>query len=256
MPRLPHGTALTGSSLSQARQDVVLRAAVSSVALTATPGPDLQDFDYLFPDLQADPDALLPTSKATVTALKNLAAAMGDADETGTDHNSTIPAAYTYFGQFVDHDITLEVLSGNATEDPGGILADDVEPMTLQDVRTVIRNGRTATLDLDSVYGGHAVADPDDDQKLKVGDTSSTNSDTPPFAPIPGKGKDNDVPRLPSDPDPDHVATDRAALLGDDRNDENLVISQLQVAFLKAHNRLVDLGYTRDQARRILRQHY
>ena len=254
MPRIPHGTVITESSLRQAHQDVVLQAVANPLAFTAAPAPDLQDFDYMFPDLQTDPDALLPTSKNTVKALKKLAEAMADADESGTDHNSSIPAAYTYFGQFVDHDVTLEVLSGAATEAAGGVLDPDVKPMTLQDVRTVIRNRRTATLDLDSVYGGNAVVDPNDDQKLKVGDVSDAGANQAPTQPVPGKGPKHDVPRLgrnPADP-----ATDRAAQLGDDRNDENLVISQLQVAFLKAHNRLVDLGYTRDQARRILRQHY
>jgi LysM repeat protein len=253
MPRLPHGTTITESALRQAHQDVVFEA-VNALAFTAAPSADLQDFDYLFPDLQEDPDALLPTSEETVKALKKLAEAMGDADETGPGHNSTIPAAYTYFGQFVDHDITLEVLSGAASEGPGGVLSPDLKPMALQDVRTTIRNGRTATLDLDSVYGGNAVIAPGNDQKLKVGDVSDAGDNVAPFAPVPGKGADNDVPRL--GPNPNDPSTDRAAQLGDDRNDENLIISQLQVAFLKAHNRLVDLGYTRDQARRILRQHY
>ena len=49
---------------------------------------------------------------------------------------------------------------------------------------------------------------------------------------------------------------DRAALIGDPRNDENTIVAQLHLAFLKAHNALVDEGRTRAQARRVLRQHY
>ena len=51
-------------------------------------------------------------------------------------------------------------------------------------------------------------------------------------------------------------AHDRAARIGDPRNDENLIIAQLHLAFLKAHNRLVDQGRTFAQARRVLRQHH
>jgi Animal haem peroxidase len=45
-------------------------------------------------------------------------------------------------------------------------------------------------------------------------------------------------------------------LIGDPRNDENTIVAQLHVAFLKAHNRLVDEGRSFRQAQRILRQHY
>ena len=50
----------------------------------------------------------------------------------------------------------------------------------------------------------------------------------------PGKGDDNDLPREPRSTD---FAHDRAALIGDPRNDENLIVAQLHLAFLKAHNR-------------------
>lgn len=67
------------------------------------------------------------------------------------------------------------------------------------------------------------------------------------------KGDDNDLPRKPENSD---RSKDREALIGDPRNDENLIISQLHLAFLKAHNALVDQGKTFAQARRLLRQHY
>ncbi|HSO53364.1 MAG TPA: peroxidase family protein, partial [Actinomycetes bacterium] len=69
----------------------------------------------------------------------------------------------------------------------------------------------------------------------------------------PGKGDDNDLFREGPSTDKQH---DRAAVIGDPRNDENLIIAQLHLAFLKAHNRLVDLGRTFEEARRLLRQHY
>jgi hypothetical protein len=69
----------------------------------------------------------------------------------------------------------------------------------------------------------------------------------------PGKGDDNDLPREPRSPDIRH---DRAAWIGDPRNDEILIVAQLHLAFLKAHNALVAQGRTFEEARRLLRQHY
>jgi len=67
-----------------------------------TPPVDVHDFDFMFPALQADPDNLLPTSPDTVAQLKALGRTMVDEDVRGED--APIPAAYTYVGQFVDHD--------------------------------------------------------------------------------------------------------------------------------------------------------
>ena len=67
----------------------------------------------------------------------------------GNKEDSPIPAGYTYFGQFIDHDITFEVVSGDITKltDP------NFAPLSLEKIRESIFNTRTATLDLDSVYG-------------------------------------------------------------------------------------------------------
>ena len=52
-------------------------------------------------------------------------------------NNPNIPAGFTYLGQFVDHDITLDLTSlGDKEKDPLGI-----------------ENFRTPSLDLDCVYG-------------------------------------------------------------------------------------------------------
>ena len=54
-----------------------------------------------------------------------------------TGNNPNIPAGFTYLGQFVDHDITLDLTSlGDKEKDPLGI-----------------ENFRTPSFDLDSVYG-------------------------------------------------------------------------------------------------------
>jgi hypothetical protein len=47
-----------------------------------------------------------------------------------------------------------------------------------------------------------------------------------------------------------------AAFLGDPRNDENLVIAQLQTVFLRLHNKFRDQGKTFAQAQQLCRWHY
>ncbi len=253
MARLLHGKVVTADAVQAARERAVTASdAAEPVAFLAAPS-DLQDFDYLFPTLQSDPQALLAESPETVANLKRLAVTMADDDLPGQDGNSPIPAAYTYFGQFVDHDITLEVTSGAVSEDPSGLLSPDLTPLPLAEVRASIRNGRTATLDLDSIYATPARRHPTKPDHLLVGSVTELGSRPEPQARPAGKGLDNDLPREPPSTDITH---DRAALIGDPRNDENTIISQLHVAFLKAHNRLVDDGHPFDRARRILRQHY
>jgi nucleoid-associated protein YgaU len=190
----------------------------------------------------------LPESADTVAQLKALGRSMEDpgGDDPG---DADIPAVYTYFGQFVDHDITLEASSFTAAE----LLDDDLEPLGLDQIRTGLQNIRTATLELDSVYSLPAPLDPANPAKLLVGTVSSLNGTDKPQLRPPGKGDDNDLPREPRSPDITH---DRAALTGDPRNDENTIIAQLHLAFLKAHNALVDQGRSFEEARRLLRQHY
>ena len=140
--------------------------------------------------------------------------------------NSDIPAAYTFFAQFVDHDITLDVhseLHGEALD---------------EDALRELPNLRSASLDLDAVYGfgpdvsPHLYA-PNQQGRLLVG--SQVN----------GVENPNDVPRR----------TDGHALLGDPRNDENLFLSQLHLLFLRFHNRLL-IEHDFERAQREARYHY
>ncbi len=257
MARIPHGLPITTDPPAAGFDAGPVTGLEPTPAEAVTTGllENFTDFDYLFPTLQNDPDALLPDGD-TPKKLKALAAAMADSEDEEGD--SDVPAAYTYFGQFVDHDITLEEVSGPPSADPGMLLSDDLKPLSLAVVQTSIRNTRTATFDLDSVYGGAAgqppvPRDPANIDKLLVGHVTELGGGAGSERP-PGKGLDNDVPR--QGPNPADPNNDRAALIGDPRNDENTIIAQLQVAFLKAHNELVDAGHPFEQARRILRQHY
>ncbi|WP_229074594.1 LysM peptidoglycan-binding domain-containing protein [Actinoplanes sp. DH11] len=250
MARLAHGRPLTEVDLNTARDDIVAFSARSTAAFALVGAPPPGPFDLLFPSLQDNPANLVEQTPETTRNLAALGTAMADPDVRGQD--SPIPAAYTYFGQFVDHDITLEI------QNPGsGAAADLVDenmvPMPLADVRTALRNGRTATLDLDSVYEPPAPRDPANQDKMQIGSNTDVVSGSTPFQQVPGKDNQNDLPRLGPSPRPE---LDRAALIGDGRNDENTIISQLHLAFLKAHNVLVKQGLPFETARRTLRQHY
>jgi hypothetical protein len=245
MPRLAHGATITLDSFQAATAEVAERSADVNLAFAAALPADVQDFDFLFPALQKKAANLLPESRETRDNLVRLGQTMRDTGN-GDSGDSKIPAAYTYFGQFVDHDVTLETSSATADQ----LIAPGLVPLPLDEIRTRIRNLRTATLDLDSVYGFPA---PRNGAKMQLGSVSNLNGTAKPLLRPPGKGNLNDVPREPRSPDITH---DRAALIGDPRNDENLVIAQLQVAFLRAHNILVNQGLTFEQARKTLRQHY
>jgi heme peroxidase len=118
--------------------------------------------------------------------------------------NPTTTAGITFLGQFLDHDMTFDTTSR---------LGVPARPERSA-------NTRTPAFDLDSVYGSGGFAarpelyDPADHAKFKVEHG----------------GQFEDLPR----------GSDGRAIISDPRNDENMMISGLQVAFLLFHNRVVD----------------
>jgi len=124
-----------------------------------------------------------------------------------TAADAGIAAGWTYFAQFVDHDITF---------DPTSMLDQANDPDALE-------NFRTPRFDLDSVYGLGPSANPwlydqTDPDKLLVGVNS------PEF--------------LQHDLSRNHQGR---ALIGDPRNDVHVILAQLHLAFVEFHNHVVDL---------------
>ena len=151
----------------------------------------------------------------------------------GVRPNTAVPAGFTYLGQFIDHDLTF-----------------DPTPVTdrRQDPRALV-NFRTPRLDLDSVYGlGPAVQpylyDWKDSEpagtRLLVGHNAIDATD--------------DLPRNQQG----------RALVGDARNDENIIVGQLHLLFIRFHNAVVDHLVREhtpeaelfETARRIVRRHF
>jgi len=124
--------------------------------------------------------------------------------------NSLAPAGITFLGQFIDHDITLDVQS----------------KFSSPRINAALENARTPNLDLDCVYGGGREASPYlyntggeawESAKLLEGDSFT------------GTGR-NDLQRNNAG----------RAIIGDPRNDENIFVAQVQCAFIRFHNKCVE----------------
>ena len=163
-------------------------------------------------------------------ARKKLAQAMTE----GGGGFGQIPAGFTYFGQFVDHDLTFDKTTVAFGQNVSA--ADLVQ-------------GRSPSLDLDSLYGA-GPANPGsakfykDDRHLKMGKTEAVDG-------LAAK-QGFDLPR------------EAKAVIPDKRNDENLAVAQTHLAFHRFHNRVVDdalpAGTAANQrfirAREIVVKHY
>ncbi len=125
---------------------------------------------------------------------------------------STVPVGMVFFGQFVDHDITLDASTSFAE-----VVSDAGE----------ITNVRSPTLDLDCIFGLgpdpqpylYSQTHPYSGAKLLTGAESGQ-----------GGLANDDLLRSPNG----------RAMIGDPRNDENRIVSQLQLAMIRFHNHVCE----------------
>lgn len=206
-------------------------------AAAATPA---DRFGRMFPDLPP----FIPTDERRRNALRDMGRPGGIMDAKDPLHegpvrlitnpelspdnpdNPTHTAGVTFFGQFLDHDMTFDTTSQLGIPTPP-----ESSP-----------NARTPAFDLDSVYGGGPTASP----SLYQSDRTKLR--------IESGGLFEDLPRM----------SNGQAVIADPRNDENAIIAGIQAAMILAHNRIVDMlrsqGVPSNQqftrARRILTWHY
>jgi len=209
-----------------------------------TRGPLGPDVDPKVPQLYLTGffGKMFPTLKALVLnedVLKGLGAQMTDTPGASDDRSqeSGIPALYTYFGQFITHDITF---------DPNSLLQKTKDPGLLVDFRT-------PALDLDCVYGRGPNDQPYMYTKPFGESTAKRFLTGTPFNS--GHFGALDLPR-----NGDEAGR---ALIGDPRNDENNIVSQLHVLFLRFHNNMVSRVHPKalrllrfEEAHRELMFHY
>lgn len=161
-----------------------------------TPGGVLpQVFGYL---LEANPTTGVFTDEELIAKFDRFV----DTLTTKKDVNGKADAGMTFFGQFIDHDVTLDATSS---------IGKRIDPRH-------IRNVRTPNLDLDCVYGDGPEASPFLYSKKHEHFMLFGREDSP-----------YDLARN----------SEGTALIGDFRNDENIIVSQIQGAFVCLHNILM-----------------
>src|SRR5437868_6366036 len=212
MERLSHGALLLDTN-----QPAPIQPGAPAPKGTVVACPPTTNFDYLFPNNPAD---RLPNKdgkrQPMAETLIKLGNSMIDSGVPGLD--SQIPSVYTYFGQFITHEVVFEVTTRDTKLGPDTVPFD-------QGVIPTLQNARTTLLDLDSVYGpmldnhGQCFEVREKGARLALGVAGNG-----------GTFRDFDLLR---DTEPPFTA-----LIGDRRNDSNLIISQLHLAFLRAHNKL------------------
>ncbi|WP_172299935.1 peroxidase family protein [Pseudoruegeria sp. HB172150] len=182
-----------------------------------------------------------------------------------------LSAIFTYFGQFIDHDCTAN--TDREQDSPNFNIAR--VPLTANlrsDVCDRLMNVRTGRLDLDSLYGGdpggtleRAMRDGNNPNKMRLGTleggvTGSHDFDLPRIGDLLDAEvlAEGDLPNkfFRTNNNGGRVPIRSMALIGDMRNDENLLVAQLQVAFLRFHNAAVSAGKDFDSARRYVTDVY
>jgi hypothetical protein len=135
-----------------------------------------------------------------------------------TDEGSSVPAGYTYLGQFVAHDLSFDKT--------GVTLPANVSPAQLL-------QGTSPSLDLDSLYG----AGPQDERSKEFYEPDGERLRTGRTVAAAGHGElaGFDLPRGAGETDEQK----RRAVIADERNDDNVAVAQTHAAFIRFHNAVV-----------------
>jgi hypothetical protein len=189
----------------------------------------------MFPGL--DPLRPDPDPGVVQANLASLAGSLLDPNVTAgpgnRDNLGSLGSALTYWGQFIDHDLTLDNEPQPIkffTQDNQGLLIDD-------DTQTPVLNFETFRFDLSSVYGGGPSVSP------QLYDNDGVHF----LIQEPSANGVRDLPRNP----------DGSAILVEHRNDENEIIAQVHIMFLKFHNAIADQFNTGfEDTRKMVLQHY
>ena len=232
------------------------------VSALVAPARPPQTFGYFFPDA---PD--LADTGMTADMLDALADTMAEVSPPADPGalNSRLPPIVTYVGQFVDHDVTAGT---DADFGVASIMGKTVVPASRADVTASGVNARHGSLNLDSLYGDlreqgdfgrrlqALLRFPADRRQMWIARPTPQGGEVP--LPVDGAGDLLRLGRLLKGPKPlltlaelqaltgaerEHFLKDdqpivQRAIIGDSRNDENLIVAQLHLAFLRLHNRL------------------
>lgn len=148
------------------------------------------------------------------------------------EENLYMPAGYTYFGQFIDHDLTFDTTSTLS-----------LDPRNLADPNQDPSNVRSPRFDLDCVYGNG----PGDQPYLYAQDNGSSRGvRTYSGASLLLGGDVSTVARISDKQEPDGAwdlqrGPNGRALIGDKRNDENSIVNQIQQMMIMFHNKIVSV---------------
>ncbi len=220
--------------------------------------PERARYCYLFPDLADRPGAGMfsgTSATETLAVLQDFVSNYYPPEGVPPQIKMDLPAVYTYFGQFVNHDISAPVggmavdLGGLA---PAGIIGSDLLPdlaatgraASIAPILDHLANEHAYPLSLTSLYGyGPGSGDPEvnalyqpDGMRFCLGTTTTISpqmmgqTTTVAYDRIEFRSGALDLPRCAE-----------SALIADLRNDENLIIGQMHLAFMLLHNKLVDL---------------
>lgn len=186
----------------------------------------------------------LPPAYVPADVLEDIGRQDGPMDGGTKKHRTkTVPVGQVIFGQFIDHDITLDVMSQFGR-------VNDPEDIT---------NQRTPTLDLDCIYG--AGPEPHPFLYHNSGPFAGAKLLTGADEPGADANASADLFRAPAVPGGGRGP----AIIGDPRNDENRVVSQMQLGVIRFHNKVCEDLHTAnghegaelfEEARREVTWHY